>query len=156
VRMFGTARCRDAGYSLQEFQVFGAASDSLLSQGRPVSASSEGGSGYVATNAVDGSTATRWASVSKVDPQWIRVDLGSARSISKVTLVWDLSCATAYRIETSNDDSTWTQVFATTTGDGGTDDVTLSGSGRYVRMVGTARCRSTYGYSLQEFQVFGH
>jgi hypothetical protein len=157
VRMFGTVRCRDAGYSLQEFQVFGSpSSDSLLSQGQPVKASSDGGSGYVATNAVDGSAATRWASVSKVDPQWIRVDLGTTRSLSKVSLVWDLSCATSYRIETSNDDTTWTSVYSTITGDGGTDEVAVSGSGRYVRMFGTARCRSTYGYSLQEFQVFGH
>src|SRR4051794_38293216 len=60
------------------------AADPLISQGKPVTASSEGGTSYVAANAVDGSTATRWASVSHVDPQWIRVDLGSTMNISKV------------------------------------------------------------------------
>jgi hypothetical protein len=126
----------------------------LLSQGRPVVASSEGGSGYVATNAVDGSTATRWASVSHIDPQWIRVDLGATKSISDVRLTWDVSCATTYRIETSTDDSTWTQVYSTTTGDGAVDDLPLTASGRYVRMFGSVRCRDA-GYSLREFQVFG-
>jgi peptidoglycan/xylan/chitin deacetylase (PgdA/CDA1 family) len=131
------------------------AADPLISQGRPVTASSDGGSGYVATNAVDGNTATRWASKSKIDPQWIRVDLGSTKKISKVSLVWDLSCATSYRIEVSTTGSTYTKAFSTTTGKGGTENITVSASGRYVRMFGTARCRSTFGYSLQEFKVYG-
>jgi hypothetical protein len=131
------------------------AGDSLLSQGRPVLASSEGGSGYVATNAVDGNSATRWASISHVDPQWIRVDLGATKAISKVSLQWDLSCATAYQVQTSNDASTWTTAYTTTTGKGGTEDLALTASGRYVRMYGTARCRDA-GYSLQEFRVYGH
>jgi hypothetical protein len=161
VRMFGTSRCRPtAGYSLQEFQVYGPGStptDSLLSQGRPSSASSDGGSGYVAANAFDGSTSTRWASISKVDPQWLRVDLGSTQTVTHVKLIWDLSCAPSYQVQVSADGSTFTTIFSTTTGDGGTDDLTgLSGSGRYVRMLGTTRCRTSYGYSLQEMQVFGH
>jgi hypothetical protein len=45
-------------------------------------------------------------------------------------------------------------MFSTTTGDGGIDDVTLSGSGRYVRMNGTQRATG-FGYSLWELQVFG-
>src|SRR5207249_3263064 len=45
--------------------------------------------------------------------------------------------------------------FSTTTGKGGTELVPLSISGRYVRMFGTTRCRTTAGYSLQEMQVYG-
>jgi hypothetical protein len=131
----------------------GGGDGALLSQGQPITASSEGGTGYVATNANDGSTATRWASVSHVDPQWIRVDLGSTKAVGKVRLTWDVSCATAYKIQLSNDDATYTDAFTTTTGAGGTEDVTVSGSARYVRMFGSVRCRDA-GYSLQEFQVF--
>jgi peptidoglycan/xylan/chitin deacetylase (PgdA/CDA1 family) len=159
IRMYGTVRCRDAGYSLQEFKVFGAAPStggSLISQHMPIKASSEGGSAYVAANAVDGSTSTRWASVSNVDPQWIRIDFGHTATISKVSLVWDLSCGKAYRLETSADDKTYTSVYSTSTGDGATDDITLSASGRYLRMFGTVRCRTgSFGYSLQEFRVYG-
>jgi hypothetical protein len=158
VRVFGTVRCRDAGYSLQEFQVYGAApaTDSLLSHGRPAKASSEGGTSYVAGNAFDGNTATRWASSPGVDPQWIRVDLGGTATVHKIQLVWDLSCATAYKIQISSDDSTYTDLSSTTTGAGGTENITVNGSGRYVRMFGTARCRTgSFGYSLQEFNVFG-
>ncbi|MFL5801733.1 MAG: hypothetical protein ACJ8CR_08315, partial [Roseiflexaceae bacterium] len=45
-------------------------------------------------------------------------------------------------------------LFSTTTGDGGVDDLTVSGSGRYVRMYGTQR-GTAYGYSLWEFEVYG-
>jgi glucose/arabinose dehydrogenase len=134
-----------------------AAAPTLLSQNRPVTASSEGGSGYVAKYAVDGSTSTRWASVRDSDPQWIYVDLGATAQISKVKLSWDLSCATSYQVQTSGDHANWTTIYSTTTGDGGTDDLAVTGSGRYVRVNGTKRCRATsgYGYSLQEFQVYG-
>src|SRR2546430_9239603 len=134
------------------------AAEQLLSRNKPVTALSAGGC-CPAANAVDGSTATRWASASNVDPQWIYVDLGSTFNITHVKLTWDLSCAVAYRVETSTDKSTWTSIFSTSTGDGGVDDLTgLSGSGRYVRVFGTKRCRAdtTHGYSLQEFEVFGN
>jgi glucose/arabinose dehydrogenase len=133
------------------------ATPTLLSQNRPATASSEGGSGYVAKYAVDGSTSTRWASVRDADPQWIYVDLGATAQISEVKLIWDLSCATSYQVQASGDHASWTTIYSTTTGDGGTDDLAVSGSGRYVRVIGTKRCRATsgYGYSLQEFQVYG-
>jgi hypothetical protein len=140
------------------FQLPGCASTTpqpaLLSQGRPALASSEGGSSYVAKNAFDGSTSTRWASVSHVDPQWLRVDLGASKAISRVALTWDASCATNYQLQVSADGATFTTVYSTTTGDGGVDDIALKATGRYVRMFGTKRCRDA-GYSLQEMQVFG-
>jgi glucose/arabinose dehydrogenase len=133
------------------------AADSLLSQGKPVVASSAGGC-CPATNAVDGDTTTRWASAANVDPSWIYVDLGATFSIHRVQLTWDASCATAYQVQTSPDHNAWTTISSTTTGDGGVDNLTgLTGSGRYVRVNGTHRCRTdaTKGYSLDELQVYG-
>ena len=129
----------------------------LLSLNQPVAASSSGGC-CPARNAVDGRSDTRWASAAGSDPQWISVDLGQRSTVSRVRLEWDLSCATAYQVQTSNDASTWTALFSTGTGDGGVDDLTLSGTGRYVRVYGTHRCRtsSSKGYSLRELQVFGY
>ena len=60
----------------------------------------------------------------------------------------------AYQIQTSNDGSAWTPVYSTTTGPGGTETLNVTGSGRYIRMYGTAR-NTGYGYSLWEFQVYG-
>ncbi|MDX8146698.1 PQQ-dependent sugar dehydrogenase [Lentzea sp. BCCO 10_0061] len=134
------------------------AADVLLSQGKPATESASGGANYAPRNAVDGNTATRWASKSNTDPAWIRVDLGASATISRVRLQWDLSCAKAYRVETSDNDSTWTPIHTTADGKGGVEDLTVTGRGRYVRVYGTTRCRTgtSYGYSLQEFQVFGN
>ncbi|MEU0401130.1 glycosyl hydrolase family 8 [Streptomyces sp. NPDC006197] len=130
------------------------AADGLVSGGKTVTASSVETSAFGPGLAVDGSTATRWASVEGVDPQWIRIDLGADHTISRVKLDWEAAYGKAYRIQTSADGSTWTDVYSTTAGDGATDDLTVSGSGRYVRMYGTGR-GTPYGYSLWEFQVYG-
>ncbi|SDW55329.1 Ricin-type beta-trefoil lectin domain-containing protein [Amycolatopsis xylanica] len=128
----------------------------LLSQGKPATASSVESSSYPASAAFDGSlTGARWASKEGVDPQWLRVDLGATANISQVKLTWEAAYGKFYTIQTSPDGSTWTTIFATTTGNGGTDDLTgLTGTGRYVRVNGTARGTS-YGYSLFEMQVYG-
>ena len=54
----------------------------------------------------------------------------------------------------SGDNANWTTIYSTTTGDGLKDVVNATGTGRYVRMYGTARS-SAYGYSLWEFSVYG-
>ncbi|MCW2944669.1 MAG: coagulation factor 5/8 type protein [Actinoallomurus sp.] len=129
------------------------AADTLVSQGKPATASSTENSGTAAANAVDGNTGTRWSSAFS-DPQWLQVDLGSTTTISKVVLNWEAAYGTAYRIQTSADGTNWSTVYSTTTGAGGTETLNVSGSGRYVRMYGTAR-HTGYGYSLWEFQVYG-
>ncbi|MEU2236425.1 glycosyl hydrolase family 8 [Streptomyces vietnamensis] len=130
------------------------AADGLVSGGKPVTASSVETSAFGPGLAVDGSTATRWASLEGVDPQWIRIDLGADHTISRVKLDWEAAYGKAYRIQTSSDGTTWTDVYSTTAGDGATDDLTVSGRGRYVRMYGTGR-GTPYGYSLWEFEVYG-
>lgn len=132
------------------------AADPLLSRNRPVTVSSSGGC-CAGPNAVDGDSTTRWASGAGADPQWIYVDLGGTAHISRVRLQWDVSCATAYRIETSADHTNWTLTTSVSAGDGGVDDLAVDATGRYVRMFGTHRCRSdaSHGYSLQEYDVFG-
>src|ERR1700733_7297586 len=125
----------------------------LLSQGHPATASSVQNAGYPASNAVDGSLTTRWSSAFS-DPQWLEVDLGATHTISQVTIDWEAAYATAFQLQTSNDGTTWTTIYSTTTSTGGTQTIPVSGSGRYVRMYGTARATG-YGYSIWEFQVYG-
>lgn len=119
---------------------------------RPVTSSSNEGTGLTADLAVDGNPGTRWSSA-YADPQWIQVDLGAVRPVNEVVLRWENAYARAYRIQTSADGTTWTDVHATTTGTGGTETLAVSGSGRYVRMYGTAR-GTGWGYSLYEFEVY--
>ncbi|GAA2982705.1 discoidin domain-containing protein [Streptomyces fulvorobeus] len=130
------------------------AADALLSQGKTATASSSEGDGYSAALAVDGNlTGTRWASQWS-DPQWIRIDLGKKYNLSRAVLSWEGAYGKAYEIQVSDNGTDWTTAKKVTDSDGATDDLALTGSGRYVRMLGTTRA-SGYGYSLWEFQVYG-
>ncbi|MGW5639284.1 discoidin domain-containing protein [Streptomyces sp. NPDC003832] len=129
------------------------AAPTLLSQGKPVTASSTENGGTPASAAVDGDNGTRWSSAFS-DPQWIRVDLGAPAELSQVELRWETAYGTAYRIETSQNGTDWSTAYSTTTGTGGTETLNVSGTARYVRVLGTTRATG-YGYSLWEFKVYG-
>ncbi|BAL89099.1 putative glycosyl hydrolase [Actinoplanes missouriensis 431] len=167
VRLNLTQRALEAyGYSFWEFQVYAGSTTTpggggLLSYAKPARASSEQNDPQcnpcTADKAFDNDPASRWATsptTGWVDPGWIQVDLGATAQISQVVLQWDPAYARAYQIQVSGDGTTWSTIYATTTGDGLKDVVNASGTGRYVRMYGTARS-STYGYSLWEFSVYG-
>ena len=130
------------------------ASENLLSQGKPAVASSVENNSWPASAAVDGDAKTRWSS-SFNDDQWIQVDLGASASIDQVVLQWEAAYGTAFQIQVSPDATTWTSIYSTTTSKGGTQTLAVSGTGRYVRMYGTARS-SQYGFSLYEFKVYGN
>src|SRR5689334_24711422 len=93
------------------------AATTLLSQGKPTTASSTENAGTPATNATDGNTGTRWSSAFS-DPQWLQVDLGVTASISQVVLNWQAAYAKAFQIQTSTNGSTWTTIYSTTTSTG--------------------------------------
>ncbi len=157
VRMNGTVRGTPYGYSLFEFQVYGETSGggtctNNAALNRPASASSVENATFPASAAFDGSTATRWSSAFG-DPQWIQVDLGTAQQICQVVLTWEAAFARSFQIQTgASATGPWTTIYSTTTGAGGTQTLTVSGSGRFVRMNGTVR-GTPYGYSLFEFTV---
>jgi hypothetical protein len=126
----------------------------LISTGRPATASSTENASFPASNVTDGNAATRWSSAF-ADPQWISVDLGSVRSVSRVRLNWEAAFGRAYRIEVSSDNVNWTAVNTTTASDGGIDDISFTATNaRFVRTFGTARA-TAFGYSLWEMEVYG-
>ncbi|MET7690370.1 discoidin domain-containing protein [Streptomyces sp. NPDC005483] len=127
--------------------------DANLSQGRTATSSSTENPGTPASAAVDGDTATRWSSAF-TDDQWLQVDLGATASISQVVINWETAYGKDYKIQSSNDGSTWTDLRSVTGGDGGTDTLDVSGQGRYVRLLGVHRA-TQWGYSAWEFEVFG-
>jgi hypothetical protein len=158
VRMLGTVRGSAFGYSLWEFQVFGTAGGTGGTCGttnaalnRPATASTTENAGTPASAAVDGNGSTRWSSAA-ADPQWLQVDLGSAQTVCQVVLTWEAAYGRSFQVQVSNDASNWSSVFSTTTGTGGTQTLTVNGTGRYVRMLGTVR-GTAFGYSLWEFVV---
>ena len=153
LRMLGTQRATTYGYSLYELEVYGAPVANLALTKPAVASTSY--TGMPASNVTDGNTSTRWSSQFS-DSQWLYVDLGSVYTIKQVVLRWETAYGRGYKLQVSNDASSWSDVYGTTTGDGGVDDITLAApaSGRYVRLLGTQR-GSTYGYSLWEFEVYG-
>jgi hypothetical protein len=144
----GNAGIRSPGQSGVAAAACGTAN---AAQGRPATASSTENATTAAANAVDGNAGTRWSSQFS-DPQWLQVDLGGAATVCQVTLTWEAAYARAFTIQVSTDGSTWTSILSTTTGTGGSQTLTVAGTGRYVRMSGTAR-GTPYGYSLWEFAV---
>jgi len=163
------------GYSFWEFQVYSGGTTTttppttqptggttqLLSYNKPATASSEQNDANcnpcTADKAFDNDPASRWATnptTGWVDPGWIYVDLGATAQVSQVVLQWDPAYGKAYQIQVSGDAANWTTIYSTTTGDGLKDVIDATGSGRFVRMYGTAR-GGPYGYSLWEFSVYG-
>jgi L-fucose isomerase-like protein len=131
-----------------------APAQSNLALGKPVFTSSNEGWSFTGTQAVDGNSTTRWSSLFS-DFQWIYVDLGSSVNINRVKIIWEAASASDYRIQTSHDAVAWTDLKSIS---GNTtlinDHTGLNGAGRYVRMLGVTR-RTTYGYSVYEFEVYG-
>ncbi|WP_432087612.1 discoidin domain-containing protein [Streptomyces sp. bgisy095] len=155
VRMTATERATAYGYSLWEFQVHGTGGAATCgttdaARGRNATASSTEGA-FAAANAVDGDGTTRWASAF-ADVQWIQVDLGATRELCGVTLAWEAAHAKSFRIQVSDDALSWRTLYETTSGTGGVQNLTVSGTGRHVRMAATERA-TAYGYSLWTFAV---
>ncbi len=125
-----------------------------LAQGKPVTTSAIEAAQFGANLAVDGNATTRWSSTYS-DPNWLQVDLGTTRSVTRVVLNWEAAYGKAYTIQVSSDATNWTNIYSTVNGDGGVDDLAgLNGTGRYVRVYGTQR-GTQWGYSLWEFEVYG-
>jgi parallel beta-helix repeat protein len=141
----------------------GVASNTNLALNQPTSSS-----GYVQTyapgNTVDGNTSSYWESTNNAFPQWLQVDLGSSKSISKIVL--DLPPATSWatRTETlsvlgSTDGSTFSTIvgsagYTFNPSTGNTVTITFSStSTRYVRLNFTGNTGWPAG-QVSEYQIF--
>ncbi len=141
----------------------GVSSNTNLALNQPASAS-----GYTQTytpaNAVDGDTSSYWESTDNAFPQWLQVDLGSAKTIGRIVLDLPPSSAWATRTETlSVLGSTDGSAFSTIVGSAGytfnpatgnTVTITFNPtSTRYLRLNFTANTGWPAG-QVSEFQVF--
>ncbi|GAA0565220.1 discoidin domain-containing protein [Paractinoplanes ferrugineus] len=132
-----------------------------LAAGRAVSASSVNGS-YAAANAVDGNAGSYWESSGAL-PQWLSVDLGATRSVTRVVLRlpagWERRTQTI-AVQAGGDGTTWTTaagnagiVFDPATGN--TATITLSAtSARFLRLSFAANS-GWPAAQLGQFEVYG-
>ncbi|MDQ1744653.1 MAG: beta-glucosidase, partial [Pseudonocardiales bacterium] len=125
-----------------------------LALDQPTTASStQDATDYPAPDATDGDPGTRWSSLAS-DPQWLDVDLGSQQQICSVSILWEAAYASAFQVQVSNDNATWTNIYSTTTGTGGNLTFPASVTDRYIRVYATAR-GTQFGDSVFEFDVYG-
>lgn len=124
-----------------------------IALGKPVSASSVQGPATPSTAVNDGSLTTRWSSA-YTDVEWIRIDLQAVYDLTGARIFWEAAAAKNFKIQVSTDDASWTTVYTTINGDGGTDGFTFATAARYIRMYAGDRL-TEYGYSIYEFEVFG-
>ncbi|MFJ1969982.1 discoidin domain-containing protein [Streptomyces sp. NPDC087903] len=139
---WGAAEQHQAGVNLAK----GAAATASSSESNPFTS-------YAPGRAVDGDTGTRWAS-DWSDDQWLSVDLGATNLVRRVTLDWERAYGKSYRVELSTDGTNWQTAWSTTSGDGGLDTASFTGTpARYVRVHGLDR-GTDWGYSLHEVAVY--
>ncbi|MGQ4388492.1 alpha-L-fucosidase [Streptomyces sp. SAS_270] len=128
-----------------------------IAVGKTVTASSEETSkGNTAAKAVDGSTTTRWCANNGNTGQWLKVDLGSEKSLTGTRIAWE-SAATnyRYRVEGSTDNANWT-TLADLTATTGTSQVQLSvfrAQARYVRVTVTGLPSGAWA-SIRNLEVY--
>lgn len=101
----------------------------VVSAGRTVYSSSDNGNS-TADNVVDGNMTTRWESVHGEDIQWLYVDLGKETDITSIFLKWEAAYAKSYKIQFSNDETNWEDVYIKGNADAGGEvvvpDITIS------------------------------
>ncbi|QNU66064.1 discoidin domain-containing protein [Ruminiclostridium herbifermentans] len=125
-----------------------------LALNKPVKASSVESALYSGSNITDGDKGTRWAS-SVSDNNWVYVDLGKKTEINKLIIVWEAAYATQYKIQVSDDETTWTDLFTQYNGTGKTETISLNGSGRYLRIYCSQRYKYDWPFSIFEIGVYG-
>ncbi|NVM79511.1 CxxC motif-containing protein (DUF1111 family) [Duganella sp. SG902] len=173
LRVQGVKRSTNYGYSIFEIQAYSGGSGASTPTDpttptpdptpvdttkpgvplKPIAATSspvENGANSAA-NAIDGKTATRWASAFD-DGAWIQFDFGVKTQVGYMKLLWENAYGKQYNLLVSDDGNNWTQIRTVTNGRGGTEEFyNLGVNSRYIRLQGVARS-TQYGYSLFEVE----
>jgi endo-1,3(4)-beta-glucanase len=159
LRVFGEQRTRlENGYSIWEVELNPLVlPDKDKLPFKSVEASSEQkqeGFDFSAKLAIDGDMSTRWSSEFS-DPQWIKVELNNAAEIKYVKINWEAGSAKSYKIQISEDGSTWKE--AASISDGAPNEervITLKPvKAKFVRIYGEQR-NGEWGYSIFEIGVY--
>lgn len=105
----------------------------------------------------DGNNFTSWQSVS-ANGQWVQIDLIKPITINKIIINWGIQgYARQYKIQVSNDLLNWSNVYATSSGVGGINNVesltNLQGTGRY--LIFLLQTRGVNAFIVKDIQVYG-
>ncbi|HEX8613834.1 MAG TPA: di-heme oxidoredictase family protein [Telluria sp.] len=171
LRMQGVKRSSQYGYSIFEMQAFTGTPVPTTPTPTPVpapgpvdagqpgvsikpvasSSSAVENQAMSAAQAIDGKSATRWASRAE-DGAWIEFDFGAKTQVGYMKLLWENAYGKQYELRVSDDGQNWTQVRNVSNGQGGTEEFfNLGINARFIRLQGVARA-TQYGYSLFEVE----
>lgn len=127
----------------------------VVSDAKPIFASSAEAGPFGPEFANDGLAGTRWSSL-QTDPQWIFVDLLDFYEVSSIEIQWETAAALEYEIQISDDSTNWNTIAAVNDGvDGEFRTINFTPvRTRFVRILGIQRTTG-YGYSIFEFDIYG-
>ena len=105
----------------------------------------------------DGNAGTRWESAA-TDDQWWLCKMAEESEFNTVQILWEGAYAKSFKLEVSNDSTTWTEIAniqdQTLAGFPYTQTITVGDQkAKYLRFVGVAR-GTNYGYSFWELRAF--
>lgn len=105
----------------------------------------------------DGNAGTRWESAA-TDDQWWLCKMAEESEFNTVQIVWEGAYAKSFKLEVSNDSTTWTEIAniqdQTLAGFPYTQTITVGDQkAKYLRFVGVERATG-YGYSFWELRAF--
>ncbi len=118
--------------------------------------SQETSKGNLATKAVDGETSTRWCANDGNTGHWLKVDLGSTRSLTGTRIAWEMDKTNyRYKIEGSTDNSTWTTLVdnTATTSTSQVQAAVFQAQARYVRVTVTGLPANVWA-SIRSLEVY--
>lgn len=121
------------------------------------SSTSGNDAGSMATYANDGNDTTRWSGPTTAANAWWQVNLGAKSKVRTIRISWESSYSTSFKIQTSDDGGTWTDVNTFTNDKPGVQILNFpegSIDARYIRLQSITKV-NTYGISMYEFEVFG-
>ncbi|WZU01314.1 discoidin domain-containing protein [Erysipelothrix sp. D19-032] len=93
-----------------------------------MSSTSAKDSANVVAKAVDGDESTRWSSARDSNSDWFMIDLGGEATIQAVKIAWEVARSSAYTLEISDDQKTWTPIKTITETTSLVDDIILENS----------------------------
>lgn len=154
VRMLGTARATQYGFSIFEFEVFSFSSTVVsLGTGRPAQASNTQAN-FTPDKAFDGDANTRWSTLNTTNQELV-VDLGGMATISRIYLNWEAAYGVNFQLQASNDGSIWTTFATFTNNQVYYNELGVFTTGRYIRMFGQNGGQNAGGFSIYELNIFG-
>jgi mannan endo-1,4-beta-mannosidase len=159
IRIAGFGNSVNAWSSITELQIWGTSTAPTSTQLSISSAAASCDDGNVASNAIDGNTATRWACITS--GATLTATLPATKTIKDVKIAWNAGNARvyAYDIYTSTDGTNFTMAGSRRASSGTTleleSNTINSVSGRYIRIACFGSNVSAWN-SIVELQIWGN